>query len=596
MFSRKKIYMKNRSKNIFVNGIRNRSLTGMITAVVVSGIIFASAPVALAEGNTEWRQVNLTGITDFTYKPEAEETTVYSVSSQQSQDIAAINERLMELDYLENDEPSDSYMDTTVEAVQKFERKNGFEMDGILTQYEYDLLMSDTAERYSVGIGDSGVDVAELQERLVDLGFLDEVTGNYGIYTQTAVKAFQKTNKIDIDGSVNSETREKLYSEDAVGKALQYGDENDNVKIYQEKLKELGYYEGSVSGYFNSQFREAVKLFQSKNGLIADGSIGEKTSKAILSSNEEYHSKSYSICDSGSTVSEIQDKLKELGYMNSSTGYYGEKTEAAVKKFQSTNGLKADGKVNEKTLKLLLEGNPKRAPEKEETKTEIKTETKTEEKSETKTETKTETKSETKTEAKTEEKTETKSETKTEEKQEEEKSETKTETKTEEKKEEEKSETKTETKTEEKKEEETKTEEKKEEVKGTEATKKADSSKVDEFIEVAMSKLGCKYVLGAKGPEKFDCSGFVYWCLNQVGVKQSYMTSHGWKACTKYPIVSSMEDLQRGDIISYQGHVGIYIGNNKMIDASSSEGKIRITNIYSLPYWRNHFIKGVRVF
>ena len=73
------------------------------------------------------------------------------------------------------------------------------------------------------------------------------------------------------------------------------------------------------------------------------------------------------------------------------------------------------------------------------------------------------------------------------------------------------------------------------------------------------------------------------------------MTSHGWKACTKYPIVSSMEDLQRGDIISYQGHVGIYIGNNKMIDASSSEGKIRITNIYSLPYWRNHFRTGVRV-
>ena len=37
-------------------------------------------------------------------------------------------------------------------------------------------------------------------------------------------------------------------------------------------------------------------------------------------------------------------------------------------------------------------------------------------------------------------------------------------------------------------------------------------------------------------------------------------------------------------------------GGNQMIDASSSEGKIRITNIYSVAYWKNHFIKGCRIF
>ena len=116
------------------------------------------------------------------------------------------------------------------------------------------------------------------------------------------------------------------------------------------------------------------------------------------------------------------------------------------------------------------------------------------------------------------------------------------------------------------------------------------------FIEVAKSKLGCKYVLGAKGPDTFDCSGFVYWCLKQVGVNQAYMTSAGWKATTKYPIVTKMSDLEKGDVISYEGHVGIYIGGNQMIDASSSEGKIRITNIYSVAYWKNHFIKGCRIF
>ena len=122
------------------------------------------------------------------------------------------------------------------------------------------------------------------------------------------------------------------------------------------------------------------------------------------------------------------------------------------------------------------------------------------------------------------------------------------------------------------------------------------NAKGSAIVQAALTKVGCKYVWGSRGPDTFDCSGFVYWCLNQVGVKQSYMTSYGWKATTKYPIVTSMGDLEKGDVISYEGHVGIYIGGNQMIDASSSEGKVRITNIYSVSYWKKNFIKGCRIF
>ena len=69
---------------------------------------------------------------------------------------------------------------------------------------------------------------------------------------------------------------------------------------------------------------------------------------------------------------------------------------------------------------------------------------------------------------------------------------------------------------------------------------------VETFIQIAESKLGCKYVRGAKGPNRFDCSGFVYWCLNQAGVKQSYMTSKTWRTCTKYKRITSMEQVSRG--------------------------------------------------
>ena len=88
-------------------------------------------------------------------------------------------------------------------------------------------------------------------------------------------------------------------------------------------------------------------------------------------------------------------------------------------------------------------------------------------------------------------------------------------------------------------------------------------------MEIALSKLGCPYRTGAKGPSKFDCSGFVYWCLNQAGVKQSYMTSKAWRSVTKYKKISSMSDIRKGDVIvfrmsSSKGHVGIAINDSTM--------------------------------
>ena len=477
---------------------------------------------------------------------QAEEQTCYTIGMEDAEKIPAIHSRLMELGYMEADEPSAIYSETTAQAVKLFERKNGFEMDGVLTQYEYDLLMSGEAAKYSVSLGDEGTDVSELQRRLVELGYLQDVTGEFCIYTQKAVKAFQKANNLSVDGTIGQETREMLYSDEAKAKALSYGDTAEILKTYQERLKKLNYYNGAINGIFNSELRDAVKAFQNKNGLIADGAIGATTAELLMS--DEAQPSSYSLGDSGDMVKKIQQRLVELKYMTGATGYFGENTETAVKRFQTINGLKADGKIGEKTLEVLFSDGAKKY---------------------TKPSTGGNTGGNTggsstggnvggntgggSTGGNTGGNTgggntgggSTGGNTKP---------------------------------------------------SGNEATDSADSSKVAKFIEVAKSKLGCKYVLGAKGPDTFDCSGFVYWCLKQVGVNQAYMTSAGWKATTKYPIVTKMSDLEKGDVISYEGHVGIYIGGNQMIDASSSEGKIRITNIYSVAYWKNHFIKGCRIF
>ena len=60
-----------------------------------------------------------------------------------------------------------------------------------------------------------------------------------------------------------------------------YGSRGSEVTQIQTKLKRWGYYDGSIDGVYGSQTLNAVKKFQSKNGLTADGIAGEKTLNAM---------------------------------------------------------------------------------------------------------------------------------------------------------------------------------------------------------------------------------------------------------------------------------------------------------------------------
>lgn len=121
---------------------------------------------------------------------------------------------------------------------------------------------------------------------------------------------------------------------------------------------------------------------------------------------------------------------------------------------------------------------------------------------------------------------------------------------------------------------------------------------VETFLSIASSRLGCRYVSGGKGPNRFDCSGFVYWTLNCAGIDQAYMTSHTWPRSKTYTRIDKMEDLIRGDILCFRGHMAIYMGDGIMINASGSNGKvvIREGSILKSRYWRRVFVCGFRVF
>ncbi len=89
----------------------------------------------------------------------------------------------------------------------------------------------------------------------------------------------------------------------AYAAVYQQGSSGSTVKTIQRKLKNWGYYNGAVDGIFGAQTKKAVKYFQSKNGLTADGIVGNRTLKALgmstssSSSNSNSSSSTYSDAD-----------------------------------------------------------------------------------------------------------------------------------------------------------------------------------------------------------------------------------------------------------------------------------------------------------
>lgn len=67
----------------------------------------------------------------------------------------------------------------------------------------------------------------------------------------------------------------------ALAETLRYGSRGTQVRNLQYKLRQWGYYNGSIDGIFGSATLEAVKFFQRRNGLTVDGIVGPQTAAAL---------------------------------------------------------------------------------------------------------------------------------------------------------------------------------------------------------------------------------------------------------------------------------------------------------------------------
>jgi len=126
-------------------------------------------------------------------------------------------------------------------------------------------------------------------------------------------------------------------------------------------------------------------------------------------------------------------------------------------------------------------------------------------------------------------------------------------------------------------------------------------SKTKKIEEFAKKKLGDKYVWGATGPNKFDCSGFtreVFRCT--IGIHIPRVS----REQAKVGQYITYKNLQRGDMVFFDtekkftkrvNHVGIYLSNGNFIHASSARKKVIITNFNKKPFYKRRFLWGRRV-
>lgn len=311
--------------------------------------------------------------------------------------------------------------------------------------------------------------VTELQNRLMELGYLDidEPTNYYGSSTETAVILFQRQHELKQDGIAGNETQTLLYGDSAQHYCLKEGAEGEDVEALQEQLVDLGYMdEKEVDRVYGPVTLAAVEAFQKRNGLHVDGLAGEKTLEVLYSEDAK--------------ISRELQKRQEA--------------EAAAQK-----------KAEEETPKPT---STKKAPSKT---------------------------------SSSGKRTPTPKPTK----------------------------------------------------KPTPTPKK--DQRIDKFIAAAKSKVGCEYVLGAKGPNKFDCSGLIYWCLKQVGVGGTRLNALGYSHKSSWKLIENMNSLKKGDILFFRSdkdksvnHTGIYLGGGTMIDASSGHG--RVVKRAISPYFKRNFV------
>lgn len=227
---------------------------------------------------------------------------VFSLGDE-GEEVLSIQTRLAELCYYDGS-LTGHFGEATKDALKRFQADFGLEESGSADGETRAVLMD--ASWRPLKYGSEGEDVKRLQVRLANLGyFTGKISGRYLDSTQMAVQAFQQKMGLETTGRADVDTQDTLFSGEArtrnqsalaaasvaptntaddgqaktvlFEKRLAKGSSGELVKKVQQRLADLCYYAGPVSGSYQAKTQDAVKRFQAQNGLGADGVVGEMT-------------------------------------------------------------------------------------------------------------------------------------------------------------------------------------------------------------------------------------------------------------------------------------------------------------------------------
>jgi len=326
---------------------------------------------------------------------------------------------------------------------------------------------------------------------------------------------------------------------------LKQDDNYPSVMNLQLRLMELGYLDSDEpTTQYGRATAAAVSLYQRTLNYEMNGVADSALQEHLFSSDAEpYEMK---LGDTGSDVESMQSRLSELGYYeDKESGFFGVATETAVKAFQKKNAVSVDGVFHNEDRELLFSPDAKPAIDPTPTPSPTPKPTK---------------KPATKTPKPSSSSGGSSSDSS------------------------------------------------KTTPKPTNPPSKEDndsynaSYSADGIVSVAKAKLGKPYVWSEEGPNSFDCSGLVYYCLRTCGVKVSRYNAKSFSQNSSWENIKDRGDLRKGDLVFFKSdssssvnHTGIYIGSNKFIHASSSAGEVITSNI-TTSYWTRNFVNGRRVF